>query len=66
MNTEMKNVTIKSAKIAAATCVAFGAVAVMASGAALKAVAEGGKYLKNVIEEIVGDDDGQEEAEETG
>lgn len=61
MNTEMKNVTIKSAKIAAAICVAFGAVAVMASGAALKAVAEGGKYLKNVIE----DDDGQEEAEET-
>lgn len=62
MNAEMKNVVKKGVKVAGTTCVAAGAVALVASGAALKAVAEGGKYLRDTVRKIM-DDDSAKEAE---
>lgn len=56
MNAEMKNAAVKATKIAVATCVALGGAALIASGAALKAVAEGGKYLADAVKKIIEDD----------
>lgn len=53
MNKELTSIVKKTAKIAGVTCVAAGAVALMTSGAALKALTVGGKYLKDTIQKIV-------------
>ena len=53
MNKEAKNLVKKTAKIAGVTCVAAGAVALMTTGAALKALTEGAKYLKDTVKKIV-------------
>lgn len=54
MKQEIKSIVKKTAKIAGVTCIAAGAVALMTSAAALKALTEGGKYLKNTVEKIIG------------
>ena len=46
MKKKITSIVKKSAKVGAAVCVAAGAVALMTSGAALKALTEGAKYLK--------------------
>ena len=56
MNKEIKAIVKKTAKIAGVTCVAAGAIALMTSGAALKAIAEGGKYLVNTVKKIVNEE----------
>lgn len=53
MKKEIKNIAVKSAKLAGVTCVAAGAIALIASGAAVKAVTAGGKYLKDVARRIL-------------
>ena len=53
MNKEAKSLVKKTAKIAGVTCVAAGAVALMTTGAALKALTEGAKYLKNIVQKII-------------
>lgn len=55
MNKEAKSIVKKTAKIAGVTCFALGGAALIASGAALKALTEGAKYLKDTIEKIVSD-----------
>lgn len=61
MNKEVKNLVKKTAKIAGVTCVAAGAVALMTTGAALTALAEGAKYLKDTVKKIV-DEEPKEES----
>ena len=56
MNKEIKSIVKKTAKIGAVTCVAAGAVALMTTGAALKALTEGAKYLKDTVKKIVGEE----------
>lgn len=46
----------KAAKIAGVTCIAAGAVALVTSGAALKAIAEGGKYMADTVKKIVNEE----------
>ena len=60
MNKEIKSIVKKTAKIGAVTCVAAGAVALMTSAAALKALTEGAKYLKDTVKKII-DEDPKEE-----
>lgn len=55
MNQEAKSLVKKTAKIAGVTCIAAGAVALMTTGAALKALSEGAKYLKNTVQKIMDD-----------
>lgn len=57
MHKEAKNLVKKTAKIAGVTCVAAGAVALMTTGAALKALTEGAKYLKDTVQKIIGETD---------
>ena len=64
------NILKKSVKIAGVTCFALGGAALIASGAALKALTEGGKYLKDTVKKIINDKPVEdsaivEEAEET-
>lgn len=61
MKKEIKNIAVKSAKLAGVTCVAAGAIALIASGAAVKAVTAGGKYLKDAARRIL--EEQPEEAE---
>ena len=56
MNKEIKSIVKKTAKIGAVTCVAAGAVALMTTGTALKALTEGAKYLKDTVKKIVGEE----------
>jgi len=56
MNKEIKSVVKKTAKIAGVTCIAAGAVALMTSGAALKALTEGAKYLKDTVKKIINEE----------
>lgn len=56
MNKEINNIVKKSAKIAGVTCIAAGAVALMTSATAIKALTEGAKYLKGTVEKIIRDD----------
>ena len=56
MNKKAKSLVKKTAKIAGVTCVAAGAVAVMTSGVALKAIAEGGKYLADEFKRIINEE----------
>lgn len=53
MSKEIKSFIKKTAGIAGAVCVAAGAVALMTSGTALKAITEGGKYLADTVKRIV-------------
>lgn len=53
MNKKNTSIVKKTVKVGAAVCVAAGAVALMTSGAALKALTEGAKYLKNTVKKIV-------------
>ena len=53
MNKEIMSIVKKSAKIAGVTCIAAGAVALVTSGAALKAITEGGKYLAKTVKDIL-------------
>lgn len=57
MNKEIKTILKKTARIAGVTCVAAGAVAVMTSGVALKAITEGGKYLAGAVKRIIDEKD---------
>ena len=61
MNIEAKNLVKKTVKIAGVTCIAAGAVALMTTGAALKALTEGAKYLKDTVKKII-DEEPKEEA----
>ena len=70
MKKKITSIIKKSAKVGAAVCVAAGAVALMTSGAAMKALTEGGKYLKDTVKKIINDKPVEEsaiveEAEET-
>lgn len=60
MKKEAKNLVKKTAKIAGVTCVAAGAVALMTTGAALKALTEGAKYLKDTVKKIVDEEPNEE------
>ena len=53
MKKKITSIVKKSAKVGAAVCVAAGAVALMTSGAALKALTEGAKCLKNTVKKII-------------
>ena len=53
MNKEIKTILKKTTKIACVTCVALGGAAMIASGAALKALAEGARFVKNNVREIL-------------
>lgn len=58
MKKKMKTVVKKTAKIAGVTCLALGSAALIASGAALKALTEGAAYLKDAVKKIVRDESG--------
>lgn len=53
MNQEIRTILKKTVKVAGAACFAAGAIAVLTSGAALKAIGEGGRYLVNTVQKIV-------------
>ncbi len=53
MKQEKSNILKKTIKIASVTCVALGGAALIASGAALKALTEGTKVLKNTVRKII-------------
>ena len=53
MNKDIESIVKKTVKIAGVTCITLGGAALIASGAALKAMTEGAKYLKDTIEKIV-------------
>lgn len=53
MKRKNSNILKKTIKIATATCVVLGGAALITSGAAVKALTEGAKYLKNTVEKIV-------------
>lgn len=56
MKQEIRTIVKKAAKVAGVTCVAAGAVALMTSATAIKALTEGGKYLKDTVEKIIGEE----------
>lgn len=53
MNQDIESIIKKTVKIAGVTCVAAGAVALVTSAAAVKALAEGGRYLKDTVRKII-------------
>lgn len=55
MKYKNSNILKKTIKIAGFTCVALGGTALVASGAALKALTEGAKYMKNTVRKIIED-----------
>ena len=55
MKHKNSNILKKTIKIAGVTCVALGGAALITSGAALKALTEGAKYLKNAVQKIIED-----------
>ena len=66
MEKEIKNIVKKTAKIAGVTCVAMGAVALVTSKAALKAMLKGGEYLKDTVKKIIDEEpEEKENPEET-
>lgn len=62
MNKEITTVLKKTVKIAGVTCFALGGAALIASGAALKALTEGAKYMKDSVKEILNETSGEEAA----
>jgi hypothetical protein len=63
MEKEIKIVLKKTVKIAGVTCLALGGAALIASGAALKALTEGAKFVKNGIRDIINEKPAEETAE---
>ena len=63
MEKEIKIVLKKSVKIAGVTCFTLGGAALIASGAALKALTEGAKFVKNSIRDIINEKPAEETAE---
>ena len=61
MNDQILSIFKKSAKIAGVTCLTAGIVAVSTSAAALKAIAESGKYLAKAVKDILEDSPQKEE-----
>lgn len=61
MNQEIKSIVKKTAKIAGVTCVAAGAVALVSSATAVKALTEGAKYLKDTVKKIIDEEPKAEE-----
>lgn len=53
MKGKHSNILKKTVKITGVTCFALGGAALIASGAALKALTEGVKYLKNTVRKIM-------------
>ena len=53
MQKQIKTVLKKTVKIAGVTCLALGGAALIASGAAVKALAEGGKYIAATARKIL-------------
>ena len=53
MEKQIKSVLRKTVKIAGITCIALGGAALIASGAALKALTEGAEYLKDSVKKIL-------------
>lgn len=56
MKGKKSNILKKTVKIAVFTCIALGGSAVIASGAALKAMAEGAKYRKDAVRKIMNEE----------
>ena len=56
MNKEIQSIVKKTAKVAGVTCVAAGAVALMTSAAAIRAMTEGAKYLKDTVNRILNEE----------
>ena len=63
MEKEVKTVLKKTVKIAGITCLALSGAALIASGAALKALTEGAKYVKNSVRKIIDEKPGEETAD---
>lgn len=61
MNREIKSVLTKTVKIAGVTCFALGGAALIAGGAAVKALTEGAKYIRESVKTII--DEKPDEAE---
>lgn len=53
MEKQIKSVLKKTVKIAGITCIALGGAALIASGAALKALTEGAEYLKDSVKKVL-------------
>lgn len=64
MKKEAKKLVRKTAKIAGVTCIAAGAVALVTTGTALKALTEGAKYLKDTVRKIIDEEPGEEKIAE--
>lgn len=56
MKRKKSNILKKTVKIAGFTCVALGGAALIGSGAALKALGEGAKFLKDTVRKIMGEE----------
>lgn len=63
MQKEIKTVLRKTVKIAGVTCLALSGAALIASGAALKALTEGAKYVKDSVKKII-DEKSNEESDD--
>lgn len=63
MEKEIKTVLKKTVKIAGVTCLALSGAALIASGAALKALTEGAKYVKDSVKKIIDEKPIEEPAE---
>ena len=63
MEQEIKTVLKKTVKIAGVTCFALGSAALVASGAALKALVEGGKYARDSVKKILAEETAGEAAQ---
>ena len=61
MSKEINTIVKKTVKVACVTCIAAGAVALMTSAAAIKAMTEGAKYLKDTVKKIVNEEPEAEE-----
>ena len=63
MNSKATSILKKTVKISGVTCIALGGVALIASGAALKALTEGAKYLTKTIRDVIHEEPETVEAE---
>ena len=63
MQKEIKTVLKKTVQIAGVTCLALSGAALIASGAALKALTEGAKYVKDSVKKIIDEKPAEEPAE---
>ena len=63
MQKEIKTVLKKTVKIAGVTCLALSGAALIASGADVKALTEGAKYVKDSFKKIIDEKSDEESAE---